>query len=55
MPLGRAMTEMTAYAATHKHNIDGWPGTQRGTKRARTDGADGGGTSGDYDKDAKLS
>ena len=55
LPLGRAMTEMAAYAATHKHNTHGWPGTQRGTKRARTDGADGGGTSGDYDKDVKLS
>ena len=31
------------------------PLTQRGTKRARTDGADGGGTSGEYDKDVKLS
>ena len=59
LPLGRAMTEMAAYAAwyaaTHKHNIDGWPGTHHGTKRARTDEADGGGTSGDYDKDVKLS
>ena len=34
LPLARAMTEMAAYAATHKHNIDDWPGTQRGTKRA---------------------
>ena len=55
LPLGRAMTEMAAYAATHKHNIDDWPGTQRGTKRARADEAGGGGTSGDYDKDVKLS
>ena len=59
LPLGRAMTEMAAYAAayaaTHKHNIPGWPGTQRGTNRARTDGADRGGTRGDYDKDVKLS
>ena len=53
LPLGRAMTKVAAYAATH--NVGGWPGTQPGTKRARTDGADGGGTSGDYDKDVKLS
>ena len=53
LPLGRVMTKVAAYAATH--NVGGWPGTQPGTKRARTDGADGGGTSGDYDKDVKLS
>ena len=45
LPLGRAMTEVAAYAATH--DIGGWPGTQRGTKRARADEVGGGGSSGD--------